>query len=115
MSAALACGLISAMAPAREAPATNEEKKAAALAYVQCQADQAETLDDGISDAATIGTVIANKCRTLMEEYARVMTKDQKRDRVRVMLIERMAGRAVASATEHVLYQRQQKKSAASN
>jgi hypothetical protein len=97
------------MAAPRATPATKEEIAAAARLYEECQVDKALSLDDGISDARTVGEVIANSCRPQMESFASLMTKDQKRDRVRLMLIERMASRAVQSATETVLFVRQRK------
>lgn len=108
----LLCLFGTAHAFSREAPATQEEKDTVSGNYIACQVDNAIKLDDGVSDASTIGEVIAAKCRPEMEELARVLTKDQKRDRVRLMVIERMGSRAAQEATEAVLVVRREKKKA---
>lgn len=112
----LPCCLVATVeAIAREAPATPEERKAAAQIYTDCHVANALKLDDGVSDAGTIGEAVALTCRPEMEEFARVMTKEQKRDRVRLMLIERMGSRAANEATLALLMVRQKMKSANAN
>lgn len=96
-------------ATAREAPATEVEKEAATRAYVECKIDKAKRLDDGISDAISIGAAIASACRPEMETVAGVLAKGEKRDRVRLMLIDRLANHAVEDAAAVVLLERRKR------
>ena len=52
-----------ASAPPQVPMATEEEKAAAARLYVVCLAANAEDLDDGISDAGSVGAAVAAACR----------------------------------------------------
>lgn len=88
---------------ARDVPATAQQRQVAIEAYVACQFSYAKTLDDGISDALTIGHAVAASCRHEMENMAAVLTKGAKRDRVRLLLTERFANRAAQEASLIVL------------
>lgn len=93
---------------AREAPATNAETESAKRAYIECRIAKARSLDDGISDAMTIGRVVAAACRWEMEQVATVLTQGEN-GRVRSMLIDRMSGRAAEDAAAIVLLERKRK------
>ncbi len=94
---------------ARELPATDAEKDEAGHAYIACQADKAGMLDDGYSDALTIGRAVASACRSEMENLAEVLTKGSKRDRVRLLLIDRLASHAALDASVVVLLERKRR------
>lgn len=111
MGAMLACAILPTHASAgdREQPATDAEKDEAGRTYLSCQADKAGRLDDGYSDAMTIGRAIAVSCRTEMEALAAVLAKGAKRDRVRLMLIDRLASHAAQDASVVVLLERKRR------
>jgi hypothetical protein len=96
-------------AVARPLPATPEQKEAAFRAYTECRLARIDALDDGVSDALTIGIVVASACQNERENIAAVLTQDQKRDRVRVGVLERMNARAGSEAAALVLIRRKQK------
>lgn len=54
-----------AQAPSSERLSTESEKKVARENYVGCLFDNARQLDDGRSDAATIGSAVRSACRAL--------------------------------------------------
>lgn len=109
--AMLACAILPTHTNARdrEQPATETEKDKAGRAYLACQADKAGRLDDGYSDAMTIGRAIAVSCRPEMETLAAVLTKGAKRDRMRLMLIDRLASHAAQDASVMVLLERKRR------
>ncbi len=100
---------------ARELPATDAEEDEAGRAYIACQADKAGMLDDGYSDALTIGRAIASACRSEMENLARVLAQGSKRDRVRLLLIDRLASHAAQDASVVVLLERKRRADAGSS
>ncbi|MCM3420552.1 hypothetical protein [Sphingopyxis alaskensis] len=93
---------------ARESPASYAEKEAAMRAYMDCRIIRAQSLDDGISDAITIGRVVAAACQREMEQAAAVLTQGENA-RVRSMLTDRMSGRAAEDAATIVLLERKRK------
>lgn len=93
---------------AREALASPAEKEAAMRAYMDCRIMRARSLDDGISDAMTIGRVVAAACRREMEQATSVLTQGENA-RVRSMLTDRMSGRATEDAATIVLLERKRK------
>ncbi|OZA21187.1 MAG: hypothetical protein B7X90_02835 [Novosphingobium sp. 17-62-19] len=98
-----------ANAGAREQPATDAEREQAGDTYIGCQIEKARRLDDGLSDAMTIGRAIAASCRTEMENLARVLAKGEKRDRVRLLVIDRLASHAAQDASVVVLLERKRR------
>lgn len=107
---ALACAMLLAQtsAGAREQAATDGEKDAAGQSYIACQADKADRLDDGYSDAMTIGRAIAASCRPEMEALAAVLARGSS-ERMRLMLIDRLASHAPQDASVVVLLARKRR------
>jgi hypothetical protein len=108
-AALLGIFLVTAPAFASEAPTVDAEWKAVALEYRECQVQKARILDDGISDALTIGQIIASACRPEMEQVAAAMSRGEKNRRVLPMVIERLASHAAEDAARMVLLERKKK------
>jgi hypothetical protein len=70
-------------------PASELEKGAAANAYLDCMLSQAASMDDGTSDAETIGRAIAPACRQQMGQVVAVFGQGQS-GQTRDMLYRRM-------------------------
>lgn len=111
LAMALSCAALSFSfsAIAREAPATAAEKDEAFRAYVACEQEKSRMLDDGYSDAMTVGGTVAFACRPEMENVAAVLAKGEKRDRVRLLLIDRLASHAAQDAATVVLLERRKR------
>lgn len=83
---------------------------AATRAHIKCQYDQAKRLDDGKSDARSIGEAVATACSATFSSLIDVMSEGESR-RYRRMLSEEIARGAIAEATGIVLTIRNSKKS----
>ena len=92
----------------KEALATTAEKEAAAKALVQCRMQQAQLLDDGYSDALTIGQAVASACRIKMLILIAAITKG-KNPQVVLSLREKAEKFAIQDATKIVLLERKRR------
>lgn len=81
------------------------DRRAAMQAYYDCRLEKANLLDDGVSDALTIGNAVAAACRVEMELMADVLSAGEG-SRVRSMLISRLERRSAEDTAVIVLRQR---------
>lgn len=98
---------LAAMLLALQTPTSAEE--AAAIVHFNCLANKAKEMDDGISDAATIGAVIAPSCHVELQNWASVVSRHDNK-RVKVMILERWKANATNFATRVVLDVRKSRK-----
>lgn len=84
---------------------TEAEKRTATRAYLVCLQEQARRMDDGVSDALTVGAVVAPLCRsqllTSLEVYTRGWTA-----RDRLPLYESQIAREATIGAQAVLTER---------
>lgn len=107
IGAAILIGIAAvASASAREPEATQEEKEAAYTAYAICLRNRTAALDDGVSDAETVGRAVALGCRPEQAKIATVLSQGAKRDRVRQRTLELMQEHEGQEAAEWVLMHR---------
>lgn len=99
--------MITSPANARETGASVDEQHAVASVYLDCLAEQIVLLDDGVSDAMTVGRVVANACRSKREDVAAIMSKGNRR--VQRLLSDRLASHAPEDAATFVLQSRSEK------
>jgi S1-C subfamily serine protease len=110
-AATLVLALCSSTAAAkRPEPATEAQTNAAGQAYIACVREAIREVDDGISDAATIGRSIAPLCLKELETYSELYSRDLSPGARRIFLsYEYMAKRAIERATAIVLIERQKR------
>lgn len=89
----------------RPQPATEAENREALLANARCLYRQAAMMDDGISDAATIGSAIAPACSQSWNVYVELQGRHLS-SLARQMLRNRMADDPAQVATSMVLARR---------
>lgn len=108
----LAIGLVSIPASARKAPAPQEEIDTDIKAYLGCLTTHAAEMDDGISDAGSIGRAIATSCRAELMTTAEAMGRGENA-RVNRLLQERLQSHEEEEGTKAVL--RVRREAAAAN
>lgn len=91
-----------AQAPGSERLSTESEKQAASENYVGCLFDNARQLDDGRSDAATIGSAVRSACRALYLRSMAVAVQGENQ-RVKQGFYERAKNSDIELATSAVL------------
>lgn len=96
---------------AKDAPATDAERKAAMQIYHDCQMEKANLIDDGVSDALTVGNAVASACLPEMNQMADVLSQGENR-RVRSMLVDRLASQAGQRASTIVMLERNRRQNA---
>lgn len=109
LSASLILGLSGASANQVTIKVTEEVKARYHLEYLNCLHRWVKSLDDGVSDAATVGRAASNRCITERNNLVTVMMHDQNK-RVRAMFAEAMVERSAQDGTETVLRYRSGKR-----
>lgn len=84
-------------------PATEAEKDAAYSRYYGCLQAEARRLDDGRSDAYSVGAAIAPLCQSLFFEWVDTLTRDAPTPRARVLARGKVSDRQPAIAAQAVL------------
>ena len=100
--AALTAALCAVSAQAREAPATEAEIDQAIRAHIECQIENAFSLDDGTSDAATVGKAVAIACSPSLLKAAEAMAKGSP-PQVKRKLTDQLSREAHSEAITFVL------------
>ena len=103
----LACVLANP-AYSKTEPATEAEVDSADEAHLGCLHDAVESLDDGISDAATIAAAVAPSCSATMAHLVEVRGRALSK-RARYFFAELQRGRQIDYATAMVLRFRKEK------
>lgn len=104
-SGALAFGIQSASIAQEPLPASSGRSEAI-QDHFDCLVEQTKRLDDGISDAATIGAAVASACQTTLSGVVEAESQGKSRQ-YRRMFAEELASGAESEATRIVLTVRQ--------
>lgn len=96
---------IAAAGGCANADSTQAERDTALRTYVSCLSRAAPTYDDNKSDAATIGVVLNNVCRSDFQNWLQVSGKGLSGD-AKQMYFQRMERRGPELATQVVLKNR---------
>jgi len=86
---------VATIATAQSTSSDDAELKSASNAYIECVGKNARELDDGISDAQTVGKAAAQSCRTELRTTTDIVTRgrdSEARERIYREQIEEEAG-----------------------
>ena len=92
------------LASCADAPIDRAAVKAAEVKYVSCLDTQAAALDDGHSDAASVGYAVAGACSALAVQMVDIGTPNL--SRLDQQTVERRVAGNISTATEVVLTRR---------
>jgi hypothetical protein len=90
--------LVPAATFAKDAPPTAEERDLAIKGYMGCMFEGAAKLDDGVSDALTVGATVARQCRSQLNTMVDVIARGKNRHVHDLFLDRRIADEAQSGA-----------------